>query len=68
MSWYHIGPPSVCLYDPRALSYLEEGMRGNLEGQSQQIFVDVLVPSDVLQGQALLAGSPSVGGEASQCC
>lgn len=53
---------------PRALSYLEEGMRGNLEGQPQQIFVDVLVPSYVLQGQALLAGRLSVGGEASQCC
>lgn len=46
---------------PGTLDYLEEGMRGDLEGQPQQILVDVPVPSHVLQGQALLAGSLSVG-------
>lgn len=40
-------------------------MRGDLEGQPQQILMDVPVPSHVLQGQALLAGSLSVGGGAS---
>lgn len=50
---------------PGTLDYLEEGMRGDLEGQPQQILMDVPVPSHMLQGQALLAGSLSVGGGAS---
>ena len=34
-----------------------EGVGGDLEDQPQQIFVDMLVSSHALQGQALLAGS-----------
>lgn len=56
---------SVSSRSPGTLDYLEEGMRGDLEGQPQQILMDVPVPSHMLQGQALLAGSLSVGGGAS---
>lgn len=57
---------SSCLADPVLDDYVEhlssravhlEGVRGNLEDQPQQIFVDMLVPSHALQGQALSAGS-----------
>lgn len=32
-------------------------MRGDAEGQSQQVLLDALVTSHMLQGQAFLAGS-----------
>lgn len=49
---------------PQWLCYLEEGMRGDPEGQPQQVLVDALVPSHVFQRQALLAGGLSVDSRA----
>lgn len=51
--------------DTGTLDYLKEGVRGDLEGQAQQVLMDAPVPSHVLQGQALLAGSLPMGGRAS---
>lgn len=52
----------MCPHDPQKLDYLEEGVRGDPEGQPQQVLIDASVSSHVLQGQALLTGSLSVDG------